>query len=88
MRDIDEVRAAVKHKMEKEDLSLRDIESFTAISFSTLSRFLRGSSPAISTYNALMAWVDGNRYERKVKKISSRAIVVSGKRFVITIEAV
>jgi len=85
---IEDLRNAIKKKMEEKSLSLRDIEAKTAISFSTVSRFLRGQNPSYSTFDALSAWVIGAKYKREVKKVSSRAIVVNGKRFIVTIEAV
>lgn len=85
--DTDTLRVAIKKKMEAEDLSLRDIEAVTAVSAATLSRLLCGRQPNIKTYEILSGWINGKKYERKIRKISSRSITVNGKRFIVTIEA-
>lgn len=81
----DKIRHALLVEIESDGISLRTLEARTGVSFSTLSRFLRGGILSSPKLECLHCYVTGQAMPKK-KMISQKRINLSGKTFLITIE--
>lgn len=84
---VDELRDALRDKITTEAISLRRASELCGVSFSTLSRFLRGADLSGQRYDMIDAWLTGEILPPR-KVISSRRMKVGGKVFLVTIEEV
>lgn len=85
--NIDVIRDKLRTEIVRDDISLRTLEARTGISFSTLSRFLRGAVLEHKNVETLHCYVTGQKLPVK-KELSSKRIVVGGKKFLVTIEEI
>lgn len=84
---VDELREALKARITTDALSLRQANEHCGVSFSTLSRFLRGSDLSGKVYDMIYAWLTGEMLPPR-KVISSRRMKVGGNIFLITIQQI
>ena len=88
MRTSHELRVALQKELEKRDLSLRQGQELIGVSFSTLSRFLRGGKNEMTVKNLerIDVWLNGGVLPKK-KQAISRRFNFGKQSFLITIEA-
>lgn len=80
-----DLRTRLKTAMELDALSLRQLDELTGVSFSTLSRFLRGAEITHGRARRIEAWLSGEQI-RESTPISKRVHSVGGLKFLITVE--
>jgi len=85
MMELDEIRNRLKLAQEIEPCGLRYLGELTGVSFSTLSRFMRGAEPNLRTLTALENWCNGSEI-KPVKPKVVRRFNVGKKKFLVTIE--
>lgn len=78
-------RQFLKIRMEKDGLSLRQLESLTGVSFATLSRFIRGSQPSVKSLENIKAFLLNKRIDPP-RIVSQKRMICGGKVFLVTIE--
>lgn len=87
MSELVELRNHLNLVRELEPCGLRGLEELTGVSFTTLSRFLRGSEPDYKTLSKLRAFKNGEG-PNKSKPVVIRRFKVGGKEFVVEIREV
>jgi len=80
-----QLRYVLKNKLTDEGLSLRKVEAACGVSFSSLSRFLRGGDLSENLLQRVDDYVSGKDAKLR-KKVGIKRINVGGKTFIITIE--
>lgn len=80
-----ELRKEIKSKMEVENCGLRRVEAESGVSFSTISRFLRGSTLVHDRHEKLENWINGKN-TKKPNPVSCKRMKVGSKTFLVTIE--
>lgn len=83
----EDLRSRLRIAMELDRLSLRQLDELTGVSFSTLSRFLRGSEITHQNARRLEAWLSGEQIKESTP-ISKRVHRVGGLKFLITVELI
>lgn len=82
----DNLRTEFDAKIKAESLSMRQAQELTGVSFSTISRFLRGDEITSTTYDRISAWISGTSLPKR-KVVQSKRITIGKQGFLITIEA-
>ena len=85
IQDTQSLRDQVKRILEAKDMSLRQAEEITGVSFSTISRFIRGGEITSKLFYRLVAFSEGKPVTKGRPKVSKR-MVVGNKVFLVTIE--
>jgi len=80
-----ELRMHVKDKIDFLGIGLRQVEAETGVSFSTISRFLRGATMTYHRHVALENWLHGE-HTKKTMPVSCKRMRVGDKTFLVTIE--
>ena len=84
---LEEIRQHLKLVMELEPCGLRGLEELVGVSFSTLSRFIRGADPDMRTLKKFYQFMKGEP-EPKTKPKVIRRFKVGSKEFVVEIREV
>lgn len=82
---IEVIRERLNTRLVTENISLRRAEAMIGVSFSTLSRFLRGEEITAIRAERIQHWLDGTEIPKR-RVVSSRRVTVAGQVFVISIE--
>lgn len=83
--ELGEIRNRLRLAQEIEPCGLRYLGEMTGVSFSTLSRFMRGAEPNIRTLRALENWCNGTE-TKPIKPKVVRRFNVGKKKFMVTIQ--
>lgn len=85
--NIEAQRHRLQRRMENDCLSLRNVGELTGISFSTLSRFNRGSEMTYQNLRKLKAWLDSEPIPRQ-EPLCTRRFKVGPLTFLVTVELI
>lgn len=83
--ELNEIRNRLRLAQEIEPCGLRHLEELTGVSFSTISRFLRGADPNSKTLRSLENWCNGID-TKSIKPKVVRRFSVGKKKFLVTIQ--
>ncbi len=84
--DTESIRTFLKSEMESDQAGLREMQERTGVSFSTLSRFLRGRELSGQKLEKLYFYSLGQKAPKR-KEIIKRRVTVKGQVFMLTLEA-
>jgi hypothetical protein len=80
-----ELRDTVRERMQHYELSYRNVQALTGVSFSTIGRFLNGGTITEKNAGRLNAWLNDEPIP-KGKAVARSRICIGGVTFLMTLE--